>query len=125
MMEDSSFRAQKADTSLFLTITPKKSFKEPPAVEGRLTRIEVTSKCLPGGPEMGKHDSASVVSGSGSVDLKISLGIVANISLVQHRRAQNRASQRAYKERNEKRLIDLETQLRSCGCRPQKQVSAA
>lgn len=114
MMEDSSFQTQKADTSLFPTITPEKSSEEPPAMEGRLTRTEVTSKVLHGGPKLGKHDSVSIVSGSGPLDFKQSLGIVANISPVQHRRAQNRASQRAYRERKEKRLIDLESQIRSC-----------
>lgn len=114
MMEDSSFQALKADTSLFPKITPDKSSKEPTVVEDRLTRTELASKDLPGGPEVGKHDSVSIVSGSGPLNMKQSLGIAANISLVQHRRAQNRASQRAYRERKEKRLIDLETQLRSC-----------
>jgi hypothetical protein len=40
--------------------------------------------------------------------------MAAYTSLAQHRRAQNRASQRAYRERKEKRLNDLESQLKKC-----------
>lgn len=79
MTEDSCFQAQKADTSLFPTITPEESSKEPLVVKDCLTRTELASKGLPSGPEIGEHDSVSIVSGSGPLDLKQSLGIVANI----------------------------------------------
>lgn len=114
ILDDSCFQVQKADGSLFPTSTPSNSSEESPVANNPLTATEPSPRGLRSGLEMKKDASVSIASVSGSLDLKQLPGMAANISLAQRRRAQNRASQRAYRERKEKHLNDLETQLRAC-----------